>query len=144
MRQRWCCARILKENKKDTQQTQCTIHHKFLTWKTLKEVKTTRPSPEMIHYQFKSYTPKFYSKQVRVLCNSKEYDISLTTKPNIKDTKKTTKTLSAWLITEVVMARCQRLLVCSRVLKESTKKWANEFPKICFSSTAKKCSFSAF
>ena len=41
----------------------------------------------MIHYQFKSYTPKFYSKQVRVLCKSKEYDISLTTKPNRKDTK---------------------------------------------------------
>ena len=86
-----CCTRILKGNKKDTQQIQCTIHHKFLTWKTLKEVKTTGTSPEMIHYQYKSYTPQFYSKQVRVLCKSKEYDISLTTKHNRKDTKKPPK-----------------------------------------------------
>ena len=51
---------------------------------TLKEVKTTGPSLEMIHYQYKYCTPKFYSKQVGVLCKSKEYDISLRTKPNRK------------------------------------------------------------
>ena len=46
-----------------------SIHHtpQVLTWKTLKEVKTTGPSPELIHYQDKLDTPKFYSKQVRVL-----------------------------------------------------------------------------
>ena len=138
------CARLLKENKKDTQQTQCTIHHKFLTWKTLKEVKTTGPSPEMIHYQYKSYTPKFYSKQVRVLCKSKEYDISLTTKPNRKDTKTTTKTHNTWLITVAVMSGCRRLLVYSKALKESTKKREYELSKICFSSTVEKCPFFVF
>ena len=72
--------RLFKGNKNDTQQTQCKIHHKFLMWKNLKEVKTIGPSPEIIHYQCKSYRPKFYSKKVTVLWERKEYEISSTTK----------------------------------------------------------------
>ena len=44
-----------------------TMHDTFLTWITLKKVKTTEPSLEIIHYQSKTCTPKFYYKQVRVL-----------------------------------------------------------------------------
>ena len=98
----------------------------------------------MIHYQYKSYTPKFYSKQVRVLCKSKEYDISLTTKPKRKDTKTTTKTHNMWLIMEVVMSGCRHLLVYSRALKELIKKREYELSKICFSSTVEQCVFSVF
>ena len=57
----------LKRKQERYTTNQYTIHHKFLTRKTLKEVKTMGPSPELIHYQYKSDTPKFYSKQVRVL-----------------------------------------------------------------------------
>ena len=103
--------KIIQRQQEDTKQTPCTIHHKFLKWKTLKEVKTTRPSPEIIHYQCKTDTPKLYSKQVRVLIESEEYSVSSKAKLNKKDTKTTPKTHNPWLMTEAAMSGCLSVLV---------------------------------
>ena len=44
--------KINQRKQQDTQQRKlCIIHHTFLMWKTLKEVKTRGPSPKIIHYQ---------------------------------------------------------------------------------------------
>ena len=80
-----------KETRKVHNKTYELYTTKSLTSKTLKEVKTTGPSLETIHYQCKTYTPKFHSKQARVLWERKEYEISSSTKPNSKTQKPTTK-----------------------------------------------------
>ena len=78
--------------------------------------KTSGPSPKLIHYQFKSNTPKFYSKQVRVLWSFEEYDVS-SKKLNSTRGTKSTKTHNTWLMTEAAMSRCLSVLVYLRMIE---------------------------
>ena len=103
------------QTRKQERYTTNTLHNKLQIFNVENPQRGKRP--EIIHYQCKSYTPKFYSKQVRVLWERTEYEISSPTKPNEKIQKQSPKTHSTWLIMEAVMY---------------------ELSKICFSSTAKK------